>query len=225
MRVRFDRFYTYADLNETLEAWASEFPGLFRFGVDRDVLRGPRDPARHGDELRVRPARGEAGRLRPRADPRDGVHGHDRRAHLARPAAARLRRGREGHDGPRHAHVLRRPARQPGRRRGRPRGRALPSLERAAVPARGAAGRAPPRGRRRRRARADDAAARPERPLEAASRRSSSPRRAPAGRPRGRLLPRVPGGDDPELGRSHRLHRARPRGSRPQPQLARRLGA
>ena len=30
MRVRFDRFYTYAELTETLEAWASEFPGLFR---------------------------------------------------------------------------------------------------------------------------------------------------------------------------------------------------
>jgi murein tripeptide amidase MpaA len=29
-RVRFDRFYTYADLTETLDAWASEFPGLFR---------------------------------------------------------------------------------------------------------------------------------------------------------------------------------------------------
>jgi len=30
VRVRFDRFYTYAELTETLEAWASEFPGLFR---------------------------------------------------------------------------------------------------------------------------------------------------------------------------------------------------
>ncbi|HLG08275.1 MAG TPA: M14 family metallopeptidase [Gaiellaceae bacterium] len=30
MRVRFDRFYTYAELTETVEAWASEFPGLFR---------------------------------------------------------------------------------------------------------------------------------------------------------------------------------------------------
>ena len=30
MRVRFDRFYTYAELTETLEAWASEFPGLLR---------------------------------------------------------------------------------------------------------------------------------------------------------------------------------------------------
>ena len=29
-RVRFDRFYTYADLNELLDAWASEFPTLFR---------------------------------------------------------------------------------------------------------------------------------------------------------------------------------------------------
>ena len=29
-RVRFDRFYTYAALNETLDAWAAEFPGLCR---------------------------------------------------------------------------------------------------------------------------------------------------------------------------------------------------
>ena len=28
MRVRFDRFYTYAELNETLEAWRAEFPTL-----------------------------------------------------------------------------------------------------------------------------------------------------------------------------------------------------
>jgi murein tripeptide amidase MpaA len=27
-RVRFDRFYTYAELTETLDAWAAEFPGL-----------------------------------------------------------------------------------------------------------------------------------------------------------------------------------------------------
>ena len=29
MRVRFDRFYTYAELTETLEAWAAEHPQLF----------------------------------------------------------------------------------------------------------------------------------------------------------------------------------------------------
>jgi hypothetical protein len=29
-RVRFDRFYTCAELQETLEAWAGEFPGLLR---------------------------------------------------------------------------------------------------------------------------------------------------------------------------------------------------
>ena len=31
MRVQFDRFYTYAELTETLEAWASEFPSKFAF--------------------------------------------------------------------------------------------------------------------------------------------------------------------------------------------------
>jgi len=31
MRVRFDRFYTYAEVRETLEAWAAEQPTLFAF--------------------------------------------------------------------------------------------------------------------------------------------------------------------------------------------------
>ena len=31
MRVRFDRFYTYADLGETLEAWAEEHPSRFGY--------------------------------------------------------------------------------------------------------------------------------------------------------------------------------------------------
>ena len=31
MRVQFDRFYTYAELTETLEAWAAEHPRLFAF--------------------------------------------------------------------------------------------------------------------------------------------------------------------------------------------------
>jgi len=30
VRVRYDRFYTYAELTETLEAWATEFPGLLQ---------------------------------------------------------------------------------------------------------------------------------------------------------------------------------------------------
>ena len=30
MRVQFDRFYSYADLTETLESWAAEFPSLFQ---------------------------------------------------------------------------------------------------------------------------------------------------------------------------------------------------
>ena len=30
MRVQFERFYSYAELTETLEAWASEFPSLFQ---------------------------------------------------------------------------------------------------------------------------------------------------------------------------------------------------
>ncbi|MDH5280866.1 MAG: M14 family zinc carboxypeptidase, partial [Thermoleophilia bacterium] len=32
MRVRFDRFYSYAELSETLAAWATEFPRLFQLG-------------------------------------------------------------------------------------------------------------------------------------------------------------------------------------------------
>ena len=28
MRVRFDRFYTYAEVQETLDAWAAAFPSL-----------------------------------------------------------------------------------------------------------------------------------------------------------------------------------------------------
>ena len=209
MRVRFDRFYTYAELTETLEAWAAEFPPLFRLESIGKSYEGRDIWLVHGDELRDGARRGEARRHRPRADPCDGVHGHDRGAEPARPPPARLRRRREGHDGPRHTHLLRRAARQPGRRRGRARGRPLPSLERAAVPARGARGRAPPRGRRRRRARPLHAAARPERLLEAASRRSASARRAQPGRRRGRLLPRAPGGDDPQLGRRQHPHRAR----------------
>jgi hypothetical protein len=31
VRVRFDRFYTYAELTETLEAWAAGFPGRFSY--------------------------------------------------------------------------------------------------------------------------------------------------------------------------------------------------
>ena len=31
MRVRFDRFYSYAELTETLEAWATAFPSLFAY--------------------------------------------------------------------------------------------------------------------------------------------------------------------------------------------------
>ena len=30
MRVQFDHFYTYAELTETLDAWAAAFPGLCR---------------------------------------------------------------------------------------------------------------------------------------------------------------------------------------------------
>jgi hypothetical protein len=31
MRVQFDRFYTFADVTETLEAWVAEHPRLFAF--------------------------------------------------------------------------------------------------------------------------------------------------------------------------------------------------
>ncbi len=193
--------------------------------VDRHVVRGAGHPARDGHEPRDGAARGEARRLHPRADPRDGVHRDDRRAHARRPAAARLRRGRPRDDRARHAHVLRRAPREPGRGGCRSCRRALPSLERPPVSARGAAGRAPPRGRGRRRPCPDDAAARPERSLEGASGRPAAARRPPSGRRRGRVLSSVPGRDDPELGRRHRLHRPGVRGPRPEPELARGLGA
>ncbi len=136
------------------------------------------------------------------------LHGHDEDA---RPPRSR------------YAHVLRRTARQPGRRRGGARGRTLPPLERSAVSARGARGRPSSGGRRQRRPRAFHAHARPERIVEAASRRRTPPRRETPRRHRGRLLPRPPRGDDPQLGRrnipSHLRWRARP-----EPQLAGRLG-
>jgi murein tripeptide amidase MpaA len=38
--VRFDRFYTYAELSETLDAWAAEFPGLCRIESIGDSFEG-----------------------------------------------------------------------------------------------------------------------------------------------------------------------------------------
>ena len=40
MRVRFDRFYDYAELTETLDAWASEFPELLRLESIGDSYEG-----------------------------------------------------------------------------------------------------------------------------------------------------------------------------------------
>ena len=53
----------------------------------------------------------------------------------------------------------------------------------------------------------------------------AAPDRAPAGRLRRRVLPRVSRGHDSELGRRDRHDRARARRPRPEPELARRLGA
>ena len=210
MRVQFDRFYTYAELTETLEAWASEHPAALLVRVDRALLRGPRHLALHGHEHGDGAGRGEAGRVRPRPDPRDGVHRNDRRAEPSRPPPARRRRTRAPRG--RHAHVLRRPPRQPGRRRGRARRRTLPSLERPAVPARGARGRASSRGRRRRRARPLHADEGSERLVEAPSRRRASADRAEPGRRGGRLLPRAPRRDASTTGTastSRSRHRSR----------------
>ena len=223
MRVRFDRFYTYAELTETLEAWAAAFPTQFSFesiGTSyegRDIWLCTVTNAETG--LGGREARG----VRPCADPRDGVHGDDRGAPSARPPPPLRGHARSARR--RHAHVLRRPAREPGRRRCRARRRPLPPLERPAVSARRARGRAAPRGRRRRRARPLHAHARSQRLVESASGRPARADRAAPGRRRGRLLPRAPRGDDRELGRREHPDRAAARGSRPQPQLARGLGA
>ena len=117
--------------------------------VHRPLLRGPGHLAVHGDEPRDRAAGGEACGLRPRADPRNGVHGHDGGAQRPRPPAPLGRPACPPRR--RHADVLRRPPRQPRRRRGGARRRALPPVERAAVSARRARGRVAARGRRRRR--------------------------------------------------------------------------
>ena len=223
-RVRFDRFYTYAELQETLEAWAGSSPACSRSSRSASRTKAGRSRSRRSRTSRPGHPE-EAGGLRPRPDPRDGVHRDDRGSQPARsaPPWSRQRRARDA--GARHAHLLHRPAREPGRCGRGARRRALPALERASVPPRRAAGRAPPGRRRRRRAGADDAASRPERLLEAAPRRRAAPDRAPAGRLRRRVLPRVSRGHDSELGRRDRHDRPRARGPRPEPELARRLGA
>ncbi len=88
MRVQFDRFYTYAELTETLEAWAAEHPGLSAFeSIGTPTRAATSGSARSRTSRRGR--RGEARRVRPRPDPRDGVHGHDCRAEPPRSPPAR----------------------------------------------------------------------------------------------------------------------------------------
>ncbi len=52
MRVRFDRFYTYAELTETLEAWATEHPSRFSYEAigksGQPLMMEPSPPLAHG---------------------------------------------------------------------------------------------------------------------------------------------------------------------------------
>ncbi len=208
-----------------LDAWANEFPGLLTVESIGQSYEGREIQLATVTNLGTGP---------PEEKPAIFVHAQIHAMEFTGTTAAlnlldRLLHG-HGDDervthGARHTHLLRRPSREPGRRGCGTRGWALPTFQRSAVPARGAAGRAPSRGRRRRRAPTDDAAPRPERLLEAASRRRAAARRAPARRLRRRLLPGVPRGHDPELGRGQREDRSGARGPRSEPQLARRLGA
>ena len=56
MRVRFDRFYTYAALDETLEAWASEFPRLLQLGSIGQSYEGREIPIASVTNLETGPA-------------------------------------------------------------------------------------------------------------------------------------------------------------------------
>jgi murein tripeptide amidase MpaA len=56
VRVRFDRFYTYAELSETLEAWATEFPRLIQLGSIGQSYEGREIPIATVTNLDTGPA-------------------------------------------------------------------------------------------------------------------------------------------------------------------------
>ena len=209
MRVRFDRFYTYAELTETLDAWAAEFPGLLRLESIGQSYEGRDIPLVDRDEPRDGAARGEARGLRPRPDPRDGVHGDDRGARTCSTACCTATATDE-----RVTHALDTrtfyvvPRVNPdGAEAGLADGRFRRSSVRP-YPREEPRGRAPPRGRGRRRARPDDADARRERVWKP---HPEDARLLVARRPddvEGDFYRVLPGGDDPELGRRHGDDRA-----------------
>ena len=195
----------------------AEFPSLLRVESIGTSYEGREIPLVTVTNLDTGPPE-EARDLRARADPRDGVHGHDRRARLARPPAPRARNRR-----PRHARARRgrstscRASTRTAPRRG---SRTAAGAARACARTRARSpGRPPPRGRRRGRARSLHAHARRERVLEGAPEDAGSSLRG-AGRRHRRVLPRAPRGHDPQLGRREHPDRAAARGSRPEPQLA-----
>ena len=133
MRVRFDRFYTYAELTETLEAWASDFPALFGFESIGQSYEG-----RDIWLCTVTNAETGPAEEKPAVFVHAQIHameftGTTAALHLLDHLLHSRRRARPARG--RHADVLRRAAREPGRCGGRARGRALPPLERAPLSA------------------------------------------------------------------------------------------
>jgi murein tripeptide amidase MpaA len=132
VRVRFDRFYTYAALQELLEAWAAEFPSLLRLESIGQSYEGREISLATVTNLETGP---------PEEKPAVFVHAQIHAMEFTGTTAAltlldRLLHEHGSDERITHAHVLRRPAREPGRRRSRPRGRALAPVQRTPVPAR-----------------------------------------------------------------------------------------
>ena len=209
MRVQFDRFYTYAELTETLEAWASGASHAVRLRADRAVVRGARHLALHGHERGDRAGRGEARGLPcTRRSTRWSSRGRRRRSTSSTTSSTPKRRARPHAVDTRTFYVVPR-VNPDGAEAGLADGRFRRSSVRP-VSARRARGRPPPRGRQTAtgacsscacqdpngswKPHPDDAPA-PDRPPSRTTRR-------------GRLLPRPSRRDDPQLGRREHPDRA-----------------
>ena len=119
MRVRFDSFYSYAELTETLEAWAAAFPTLCSLESIGSSYEGRDIWLVTVTNLDTGPATRKTRAARRGANSRSGAHGDDGGPPPRRAPPPRARNRRARHACARHAHVLRRPPAEPGRRRGR----------------------------------------------------------------------------------------------------------